>query len=162
MLSRFELIDHKLRRNLPAYVGQCLLATVALFVVLSLEDALARAVVIAAIGSTAFVLFITPHSDMASPRHVIGGHAIALAAGAVAASFGGDGAIAFALEGALAVGVALFLMAATNTEHAPAAGTALGVVTHGSSWSLALLLVASIAALVLIHRVLRPWLRDLY
>lgn len=117
---------------------------------------------IAAIGSTAFVLFITPHSETATPRHVLGGHAVALAVGTVAVSFGGEGTVVFALEGALAVGVAMFLMAATNTEHAPAAGTALGVVTHGSSWSLVLLLTASVVALVLIHRLLRPWLRDLY
>ena len=118
--------------------------------------------IIAAIGSTAFVLFIMPHSDMASPRHVFGGHLIALATGAVASLFDAQTAFLFALEGSLAVGVALFLMAATNTEHAPAAGTALGVVAHGFTWSLALLLFASVGALVVIHQLLRPWLRNLY
>lgn len=162
MRYRFQVLDPKLGRNLRSYVGQCLVATVALFVILWLEDVLATAVLIAAIGSSAFVLFITPHSEMATPRHVLGGHAIALAIGTVAASFGGDGAVVFALEGALAVGAALFLMTATNTEHAPAAGTALGVVFHGASWDLALLLGVSILALTLIHRVLRPWLRNLY
>lgn len=162
MRSEFRILDPKLRRNLPRYVLQCLLATLALLVVLWVEGAVDRLVVVAAIASTAFVLFIMPHSDTATPRHVLGGHLIALTVGAVASIVDADAAFLIALEGALAVGVALFLMAATNTEHAPAAGTALAVVTHGFSLSLALLLAVSVVALVLIHRLFRPWLRDLY
>ena len=158
----FRVIDPKLRGNLPRYIAQCLIATVALFIVLWVEDALASAVIIAAIGSTAFVLFITPHNDMATPRHVLGGHAIALAVGALASIYATDAAFLSALQGALAVGAALFLMAATNTEHGPAASTALGVVVLGFEWSLALLLASSIVALVILHQLLRPWLRNLY
>jgi CBS-domain-containing membrane protein len=73
MHPRFQVLDPKLGRNLRNYVGQCLVATLALFVILWLEDVLATAVLIAAIGSTAFVLFITPRSEMATPRHVLGG-----------------------------------------------------------------------------------------
>ena len=53
-------------------------------------------------------------------------------------------------------------MAATNTEHAPAAGSALGIVAAGVSWGLVLLLVVSVVSLAAIHRVLLPWLDDLY
>lgn len=41
-------------------------------------------------------------------------------------------------------------------------GQALGIVAHGFSWDLALVLAASVGVLVGIHFVLRPWLRDLY
>ncbi len=93
---------------------------------------------------------------------MLGGHLIALVVGGAASALDPVAAFSFSVQGALAVGVSIFLMAATNTEHAPAAGTALGVVAHGLSWSLALFLVTSIVALVVIHRLLRPWLRDLY
>ena len=75
------VLDPKLLRNLPRYVLQCSLATLVLLGVVLARDALASAVVVAAIGSTAFVLFIMPHSEMAEPRHVLGGHGIALATG---------------------------------------------------------------------------------
>jgi CBS-domain-containing membrane protein len=162
MHFHFDIVDPKLRRDPLRYVLQCLLVVLALSVVLAVGDALARAVVIAAIGSTAFVLFIMPHSDTASARHVLGGHLIALAVGGAASALDPVAGFSFSVQGALAVGVSIFLMAATNTEHAPAAGTALGVVAHGSSWSLALFLASSVLALVVIHRLLRPWLRDLY
>ena len=157
-----HIIDPKLRRNFRWYVLQCLLATAALFVVLSIEDAVSKAVVIGAIGSTAFILFIMPQSVTSSPRHVLGGHLIALLIGSLVSIPGGDSIILFALEGSVAVGLSLFLMAATNTEHPPAAGTALGIVAHRFSLELAVFLVTSIIALVIIHRALRPWLRDLY
>ncbi len=59
MHFHFDIVDPKLRRDPLRYVLQCLLVVLALSVVLAVGDALARAVVIAAIGSTAFVLFIS-------------------------------------------------------------------------------------------------------
>lgn len=156
------VLDPKLLRNLPRYVLQCSLAALVLLGVLLARDALASAVVVAAIGSTAFVLFIMPHSEMAQPRHVLGGHGVALAAGAACAFVDPGVGWQFALGGSIAVGAAMFLMAATNTEHAPAAGSALGIVAAGVSWDLVLLLVLSIVSLAAIHRVLLPWLDDLY
>jgi CBS domain-containing membrane protein len=62
---------------------------------------------------------------------------------------------------AAAVGSAMLMMAATNTEHPPAAGTALGVVIAGFSWRLALGVAVGAVVLAIIHTVLRPVLRDL-
>lgn len=93
-------------------------------------------VMAAAIGATTFILFVTPQSSMAKPRHVIGGHLLALLIGSVfAVSNGtpvaqdilGQSSLLINLEAALAVAISIFIMAATDTEHAPAAGTALGV-----------------------------------
>ena len=157
-----RIIDPKLRRNLPRYVVQCTLATLVLLVLLLVRDAISSAVVVAAIGSTAFVVFIMPRSQSADARHVLGGHGIALLTGALATVVDQDVALQFALGGSIAVGAAMFLMAATNTEHAPAAGSALGVVAAGLSWSLVLMLVLSVASLALIRQLLLPWLEDLY
>ncbi len=166
-----RLIDPKIKRNFGAYVFQCSLAAVAVFLVLVLEGAhLSRVVIIAAIGSTAFVLFVTPHSVAARPRHVIGGHLICLTIGATFAAFDGTGVgmrlleampLVFDIEAALAVGLGIFLMAATDTEHAPAAGTALGMVAHDFSWGLVLFVVGGVAGLSMLHLLLRPRLRSL-
>ncbi len=166
-----QIIDPKLKQNFRPYVLQCLLLVGALLLVLSLEGAhLSKVVVIAAIGSTAFVLFVTPRSATAAPRHVIGGHLICLAVGGSFAAFDATGTgqrllatapILFDAEAALAVGLGMFLMAATNTEHAPAAGTALGMVVHGFSWGLVAFVATSVVILSLIHTLLRSRLRDL-
>jgi len=125
---------------------------------------------IAAIGSTSFVLFVTPHSLTANPRHVIGGHLVALLVGSAFAVFSGTPVgqnllaqmpLVLDVEAALAVALSIFLMAATDTEHAPAAGTALGVVVHGFDWGLILFVVSSAIMLSFVHTMLRPRLRDL-
>ena len=162
MQLRFRLFDPKIKTHTRWYVLQCMLAAATLAAVLSIVDAVDRAVIVAAIGSTAFVLFVTPHSPMARPRHVIGGHLVALLVGTAAALLPIETALHFAIEGSLAVGVALFLMAATDTEHGPAAGTALAVVIGGFSWSLAALLGASVFVMVAAHWLLRKRLHDLY
>jgi len=60
-----RLIDPKIRRNLKQYVLQVGIATAALVATLWAEQILTtgdagRAVVVAAIASTAFILFISP------------------------------------------------------------------------------------------------------
>ena len=146
----FTLLDPKIRRHFGHYAWQVSLATVSLAGVLWAEQlltgaAVARAILVAAVASTAFVLFISPHSDTARPRHVLGGHLIALVIGGglgmVADSSLGRAWLAdfpalFAVYAAAAVGATMFVMAGTNAEHPPAAGTALGVVTHSFSWEL--------------------------
>ncbi|NIO10034.1 MAG: HPP family protein [Deltaproteobacteria bacterium] len=167
----FELIDPRFKRNLRSYLFQSFLAFVSLLLLLWLEGAhLARTVIIAAIGSTGFVLFVSPHSSNAAPRRVIGGHLVGLLIGCGLALFDGtaffqdllhDVPFLFDVEAALAVGLSILLMAATDTEHAPAAGTALAMVAQGFSWQLVIFVVSSVVVLVLIHRLLRPYLKDL-
>ncbi|MFQ5814606.1 MAG: HPP family protein [Anaerolineae bacterium] len=171
MRFQLRIIDPKLKRNARSYLFQCSLAFFALLLVLSVEGAhLARAVIIAAIGSTAFVLFVTPHSVNASPRHVIGGHIVGVIIGgiiaAVDATSAGQSLLAnvpllFDVEAALAVALSIFVMAATDTEHAPAAGTALGMVAHDFTWGLVLFVTTSVIILSLVHALMRPRLRDL-
>ena len=164
MRFQFSLIAPKLKRNLRSYLFQVSLATVALLVILWLEDSLARVMIVAAIGSTTCILFITPNSNAGSPRHVLGGHFIGLVVGGLASllTFSGPGEhFLFALQASVAVGVAMFLMAATDTEHGPAASSALGVVANDFTWGLAFFLTTSIVGLVVIQRLLRRWLHDL-
>lgn len=54
-----------------------------------------------------------------------------------------------------------FKMVITDTEHAPAAGTALGLIAHGWEYKVVVLVLASVVALALARQLLKPWLRDL-
>ena len=67
----------------------------------------------------------------------------------------------FAVYAAVGVGASMFAMAATNTEHPPAAGTALALVAHGFSWELIVFVATAVLIIVAIHRVLKRHLIDL-
>ncbi|MEX2598335.1 MAG: HPP family protein [Dehalococcoidia bacterium] len=174
MRMRLSLVDRKLRNNFPRYLCQVSLAAGVLAAALGFDSfvaggALNRAVIVAAVASTAFILFITPHSKGSRPRRVIGGPLIGLAVpGALALLAPGlvdvivsSHPLLFILYAALIVGVTMFLMAATGTEHPPGAGVALGVVAHGFSWQLALFVAGGVAIMVCLHWLLRNELKDL-
>jgi hypothetical protein len=178
---RLTLIDPKIRRRWRRYALQVSLATTTLNLALVIEQALAggveaRAVIVAAIASTAiastaFVLFISPESASARASHAIGGHAWAMVVGsllalAVDTGTGSDwittAPVIFSIYAALGVGLTMFLMAMTNTEHPPAAGTALAIVAHGFEWELVLFVAGAVLFMVGVHRLLRRHLLDLF
>ena len=53
-------------------------------------------------------------------------------------------------------------MAVTNTEHPPAAGTALGIVAHVWSYQIVIFVLVSAIGLAIVRRLLRGYLRDLF
>ncbi len=62
---------------------------------------------------------------------------------------------------AVAVGLTIFLMVVTNTEHAPAAGTTLGLIVHTYSWTMPVFVLSSVTILSIIRLALRPYLKNL-
>jgi CBS-domain-containing membrane protein len=60
-----------------------------------------------------------------------------------------------------AVGLSIFTMVVTDTEHPPASGTALGVAITGMHPDVLITVVLSIVLLSLIHHFFKPYLRDL-
>jgi len=164
------IVDPKLKGNARAYLAQCGLATLALLVVLTFQDAFENAVIIAAVASTLFVLFITPHAIMCTPRRVVGGHMVGLLLGSLVGFFLASGAgeamvdavpYSFELFAALGVGLSILIMAFTNTEHGPAAGTALGFVVLDFRWALVLVLLGSVVILSLVHQLALQRMRNL-
>jgi CBS-domain-containing membrane protein len=142
------------------YVLQSLGATVAMFLVL-LVLSLQQAVITASIGATAFIVFAMPNSVTARPWNVVGGHVVGLISGACWSLVPHSSTLMAAVIYACAVGLTFFVMVVINAEHPPAAGTALGVAIGGCSWPIALAIVTSVALLALLHKLLRPYLRDL-
>ena len=124
------------RKYWKNYVFQSLLATVSIFLVLIILG-MDEAVIIASLGATAFVVFALPEKITAHPRNVIGGHFVGLLCGFL-------GIMALHLLPvtnnivenavyALTVGLSIFIMTVTDTEHPPASGTTLGVVLQGAA-----------------------------
>jgi len=152
--------DQRFRPHWLSYVLQSLLAAGSVFVVLvALRQQ--NLVVAASLAATAFTVFTMPSRVTASPRNVIGGHLVGLAFGAAFALIPAQSALTQDFVYAFAVGGAMLVMAVTNTEHPPAAGTALGVVIAGFSLPVVLGVVVGVGVLTLIQRLLRPMLRDL-
>ena len=117
------------------------------------------------IGSTVFIVFIIPDSVAATPRRVVGGHVVAIICGSALAlllqapfldTFAEHHGYVRDVAAAIAVGLSIMLMVFTNTEHPPAAGTALGLLIPGWSLSAIVFILLSTLALSVIRVLLRP------
>lgn len=151
---------NEFRRYWKNYVFQCLLATFVVFIVL-LALSLRNAVIIASIGATAFIIFAMPDMVTAKPRNVIGGHITGLIVGSLCFLIPHSSVFFAALSYSLAVGLSIFIMVVIDTEHPPAAATALGFAISGFSFNTATALVLSIAVLSFVHFFFKDRLRDL-
>ena len=138
------------------------MATVVLVGILVVEIGVSNAAITASIASSVFLVFVVPHSVASSTRRLFGGHVVAVIVGvsayaALKAIVGGADDISaetLAIAGAIGVGMSILLMATTNTEHPPAAGTTLALVTFGSDLDAVLFILSAIALLTVIRLVL--------
>ena len=160
MKRSFIKMAEEFRLYWKHYVLQSILATCSVFIVLYILS-LQEAVIIASIGATAFIVFTMPNNITAQSRNVIGGHLIGLFYGFLFSLIPHSALIFSILIYSLAVGASIFTMVVTDTEHPPAAGTALGVVITGIRLDVLITVVMSIIILSLIHRFFKPYLRDL-
>jgi len=165
-----EILDPHFKKNPRPYIAQSLLALAIFFIVLLFVETVTQVVIVAALGASTFIVFSMPHTMTARPRRLIGGHVVGLASGSICHFLFVDGLLLninestalLAFTFALAIALAMFLMAITNTEHPPAAATSIGLLTAGWSWSTILFVVLFAALLSVIHYTLRRWLVDLF
>lgn len=156
-------IDAKFVHRPRIYLVQSLLAGLALVGILIAEDALTNGAVVAAVASSIAIVFFVPHSVASKPFRLIGGHVAAIAAALCTVGImmllpdavAGNQIVVHTLQGASLALVILF-MTITNTEHAPAAGTALGLATsvpiNSVIFILSSALIISIIRIVLYRR----------
>jgi len=166
-----RIFDRKFRNNKLRYVLQCFLATVSVSVVLLLLNAIANPAIIAALGASSFIAFAMPRARVSRPRYLVGGYLIGMGSGTACyymCAWTGFGMGALAAEyahivaAALAVGIAIFLMAVTNTEHPPASGVALGLALSEKLHFLTLIvLLVGIVALCAIKTLIKPFIINL-
>jgi hypothetical protein len=113
---------------------------------------------VAAVTSSVAIVFFVPHSITSNPFRIIGGHISAiLVAGCIVGlmllmpdSVSSNQWVVHVMEGA-SLSVVILFMTITNTEHAPAAGTAIGLATSISINSI--VFVVSAAVVISIVRV---------
>ena len=169
-MSKFILIDKKFRKNTLKYIFQCVLATLTIFAVLVFLDVLKETAIITALGASAFIVFTTPTQYSSDPRRLIGGYIVGLIVGFVfylisqsqiKNLFSFSETATLVIFGAIAIGVAIFIMAVTNTEHAPAAGVTLGLVINRWDYLTIIFIVVAILWLASIRWILRGYLMDL-
>ena len=112
-------------------------------------------------------LSIQPHK----PRRVIGGHVTGIIVGIFCSYIGSyiQNTNIFFLSHEMikiiiltfSVGLAIFIMVITNTEHPPAAGTALGITIQGWTSSTILVILFTVIILSLTKHITKPLLKDL-
>jgi len=153
-------LDPKFPSHWKDYVRQSCYAVATVFLItIILAD---NPVVIASIGSTAFIVFTMPNNISAEPKRIIGGHLVGFFVGVCFAVFPFMDVLLFkALWFSASVGVTIFIMVVMDVEHPPAAGTALGVTLVGYTNFSASAIIISVMLLAFIGHVAKPYLRDL-
>lgn len=169
LIIRLGLENRFQPQNLHRYLMQCGLATVIVLILLLILDVLTQTVLIAALGASTFIAFAVPRSPHSDPRHMIGGYLVGVLAGGLMGLL--QGAMHFTSPtinhelmvacGALATGLAMFLMVMTKTEHPPAAALALGLVLNDWDWPTLLVIIGGIVVLAIVKQVVMPLLMDL-
>jgi len=165
----WRLFDENFRTHRAQYLGQTLMATLSMMIVLLLLDLVEQTVLIASLGASTFIVFSMPRTKRSAPRYLIGGYVVGIIAGCslslVAArliefSFA-DARVVEVCCAALALGVAFFVMVVTDTEHPPAAALALGFVLN--EWDIFALLVVLFGIVLItgIKEAIKPRLLDL-
>ena len=165
-----RIFDRRFSQNKLRYLLQCLLATVSAMLVLTVLSSMANKVVMASLGASCFIAFCVPHKRASSPRFMIGGYLVGIGAGALCywlAKVPWPESVRLlqsqsdVIFGGLAIGLAMFIMVITNTEHPPAASLALGFVL--GEWQPLTLAIAmiEIVMLCILKKLLKPLLIDL-
>lgn len=159
-------LDEKFRKRPIRYVVQCSVAGLTAMAPMAFLHLLEYTGIVAALGATIFTIFTMPHRVSSRPRYVIGGYVMGTVAGLIS-SFAFVQAGAWLpspgtfFVGAIAVGTASLLMVATNTEHPPAAGLALGLVLQPWDYKTIAYVLACVCVLCLIKAFVRRFLIDL-
>ena len=164
------LIDKKFKNNPLKYIVQCFLATLTVLAVLMFLDVLNETAIITALGASAFIVFVMPTQYSSDPRRLIGGYIVGLIVGfifylistsAIGSSLIENEMTLLVIFGAISVGFSVFIMAVTNTEHAPAAGIALGLVINKWDYLTIIFIIAAILWMASIRILLKKYLMDL-
>ena len=146
------------------------LATLVMLAILTFVDSLSTAAIAAGLASSVVGIFIAPSNSTARIRSVVGGHGVALLLGSLFSvvlflgpiqEFLTQNELLLHLSLALAVGLSMLLMAITNSEHPPAAGTALGMASREFDLLIFFSIIGAVVLLAVMKLALRPQLRDL-
>jgi len=124
-------------------------------------------IIVASIGASSFILFVTPHANGSRARYVIGGYICGSVSGVLLSFLYAYVlrldlhylAPVFVLAGAAAL--ATFLMISAKLVHPPSAALALGLAADSSSIKTAAVAVLGVSILCVIRYALKKYLKNL-
>jgi CBS-domain-containing membrane protein len=169
-LKNIIFIDKKFKTNPFKYIVQCFLASLTVVAVLLFLDILNETAIITALGASAFIVFVMPTQYSSDPRRLIGGFFVGLIVGFIFYILSNltifeelieNQTTLLVIFGALSVGSSIFIMAVTNTEHAPAAGISLGLVINNWDFLTIIFIIIAIIWLSSVRIILKKYLMDL-
>lgn len=172
-----KIFDKQFLRTQKSYILQSLYAALFMFITLVVLGSLAKEDILGAIGASAlaastFLIFVAPHSAMAQPRNIFGGYLIGMLCGACCHFAQAQIDIIpswldhilylnRALYGAIAIGLATFLMSILDAEHPPAAGLTLGLVLENWNSNILGVVLCGLCFLALFRHIRAKQLSDL-
>ncbi len=133
-------------------------------------DVLNETAIITALGASAFIVFTMPHQYSSDSRRLLGGYLVGLASGFIFYLFsisefinnlGVSNTTTLVILGTTAVGLAIFIMAVTNTEHAPSAGIALGLVINKWDYLTIIYIIIAVIWMLAVKLILKKHMMDL-
>jgi len=169
LIMKLGLGDRLRRDNLNRYLLQCTLASVVVLILLLILDTVTQTVLIAALGASTFIAFAVPRSLQSEPRYMIGGYLVGILVGSSIGTLSASihysdivtAHVAMIVFGALATGLAMFVMVITKTEHPPAAALALGLVLNEWDFLTLVVVIVGVIAISIFKRLVLPILMDL-
>ncbi|MCK5707389.1 MAG: HPP family protein [Candidatus Aureabacteria bacterium] len=165
-----SFIDSKFKSHAGRYIFQCFLATLSIFFVLFFIDLLTHKVTIASLGATAFIVFTRPKYYSSMPRRLFGGYVVGASVGYSCYLLSQITFFENLIQnpqtflifwGAVAVGLSIFIMVVTDTEHPPCAGFALGMVIGEWDEVTILYIFAALLFMFILKKTFYPLLIDL-
>lgn len=163
-----SIADKKIRRNIKSYVFQSLLTFICVSVALLFHQLLGG-IIVASLGASSFIIFITPHTKSSRVRCVLGSYVCGAVAGIAfgflhryisGLSFNGV-VYALVLVCAAAAAVTTLLMITTGLVHPPAAALALGLAADRECLKTALAAVIGVIILCAARRALKKYIKNL-
>ena len=163
-----EIDDRRFQKNYKNYIFQCLILFVCESLILLLYS-LFGGIIVASLGASGFILFVTPHTNGSRAQNLVGGYAFGAIAGILSnflyvqvsgLSFVGvDYALIFICAAAPAF--ATFLMTTTSLVHPPAAALALGLSAEPKAIRIAIAAMIGVTILCLTRYILKKYLKNL-
>ena len=163
-----SIADRRVRKNLRSDVFQSLLTLVCVFVALLLHQFFGGFIV-ASLGASSFIIFVTPHTKSSRARCVIGGYLLGAVAGILFSllhayvtglSFSGVNYVLIFICAASAAATAL-LMITTGFVHPPAAALAIGLTIDHEWLKSAPAAILGVIILCIARRLLKNRIRNL-
>lgn len=160
--------ERNIRGNFKNYIFQSLLMLICVFIALLLHQ-LFGGYIVASLGASSFIIFITPHTKSSRNRNIIGSYICGSVAGILFSllhryitglDFAGLGYVLI-LICAAAAAVTTLLMITTGFVHPPAAALALGLAIDRECLKTAAAALLGILILCAARRVLRKYIKNL-